>query len=76
MIEANQKSLLIRHSYIRLHSSHALWCMAAFILSRKAQIQMKLVLAEKPSIDQSIAKVLGATKHEDGYLQDNGNIVS
>ena len=29
---------------------------------------MKLVLAEKPSVAQSIAKVLGATKREDGYL--------
>lgn len=28
---------------------------------------MKLVLAEKPSVAQSIAKVLGATKREDGY---------
>lgn len=26
---------------------------------------MKLVLAEKPSVAQSIAKVLGATKRED-----------
>ena len=37
---------------------------------------MKLVLAEKPSVAQSIAKVLGATKREDGYLQGNGYIVS
>ena len=29
---------------------------------------MKLVLAEKPSVAQSIAKVLGAAKREDGYL--------
>lgn len=29
---------------------------------------MKLVLAEKPSVAQSIAKVLGATKREDGFL--------
>ena len=29
---------------------------------------MKLVLAEKPSVGQSIAKVLGAAKREDGYL--------
>ena len=28
---------------------------------------MKLVLAEKPSVAQSIAKVLGAAKREDGY---------
>ena len=30
---------------------------------------MKLVLAEKPSVAQSIAKVLGAAKREDGYLE-------
>ena len=37
---------------------------------------MKLVLAEKPSVAQSIAKVLGATKREDGYLEGNGYRVS
>ena len=37
---------------------------------------MKLVLAEKPSVAQSIAKVLGVTKREDGYLEGNGYIVS
>ena len=37
---------------------------------------MKLVLAEKPSVAQSIAKVLGASKREDGYLEGNGYIVS
>ena len=37
---------------------------------------MKLVLAEKPSVAQSIAKVLGATKCEYGYLQGNSYIVS
>ena len=37
---------------------------------------MKLVLAEKPSVAQSIAKVLDANKREDGYLEGNGYIVS
>ena len=37
---------------------------------------MKLVLAEKPSVAQSIAKVLGAAKREDGYLEGNGYLVS
>ena len=37
---------------------------------------MKLVLAEKPSVAQSIAKVLGATKRGNGYLEGNGYIVS
>ena len=36
----------------------------------------KLVIAEKPSVAQSIAKVIGADKREDGYLQGNGYIVS
>lgn len=29
----------------------------------------KLVVAEKPSVAQSIAKVIGADKREDGYLE-------
>ncbi len=37
---------------------------------------MKLVLAEKPSVAQSIAKVLGANKREDGYLEGSGYVVS
>ena len=36
----------------------------------------KLVLAEKPSVALSIAKVLGANKRCDGYLEGNGYIVS
>lgn len=39
-------------------------------------MQMKLVLAEKPSAAQSFAKVLGAIKREDGYLEGNGYLVS
>ena len=35
------------------------------IFLRKEQMQMKLVLAEKPSVAQSIAKVLGAVKREE-----------
>lgn len=35
-----------------------------------------LVIAEKPSVAQSIAKVLGAYKRNDGYLEGNGYIVS
>ena len=37
---------------------------------------MKLVLAEKPSVAQSIAKVIGATKRSDGYMEGNGYLVS
>lgn len=36
----------------------------------------KLVIAEKPSVAQSIAKVIGATKREDGFLEGNGYLVS
>ena len=36
----------------------------------------KLVIAEKPSVAQSIAKVIGADKREDGYLEGKGYIVS
>ena len=37
---------------------------------------MKLVLAEKPSVAQSLAKVLEADKRGDGYLEGNGYLVS
>ena len=37
---------------------------------------MRLVIAEKPSVAQSIAKVIGATERQDGYLEGNGYIVS
>ena len=37
---------------------------------------MKLVITEKPSVAQSIAKVIGAKNRFDGYLEGNGYIVS
>lgn len=37
---------------------------------------MKLILAEKPSVAQSIAKVLGVNQRKDGYLEGNGYLVS
>lgn len=37
---------------------------------------MELVLAEKPSVAQSIAKVIGANERCDGYLKGGGYIVS
>jgi len=37
---------------------------------------MKLVIAEKPSVALSIAKVIGATSKQDGYHEGNGYIVS
>ena len=35
-----------------------------------------LVVAEKPSVAMSYAKVLGATSRQDGYLEGNGYLVS
>ena len=35
-----------------------------------------LVIAEKPSVAQSIAKVLGCTDKQDGYLSGGGYLVS
>ena len=37
---------------------------------------MKLVIAEKPSVANSIGKVIGSNKKKDGYLEGNGYIVS
>ena len=37
---------------------------------------MKLVIAEKPSVAQSLAKVIGADKRCDGYLEGGGYLVS
>jgi len=37
---------------------------------------MQIVIAEKPSVAQSIAKILGATSRKDGYTEGNGYIVS
>lgn len=38
--------------------------------------EMKLVIAEKPSVAISIAKVIGANKKKDGYYEGNGYRVS
>ena len=37
---------------------------------------MKLIIAEKPSVAQTIAAVLGATERKDGYLEGGGYVVS
>ena len=36
----------------------------------------KLVICEKPSVAKSLSKVIGATKHNDGYFSGNGYAVS
>ena len=35
-----------------------------------------MIVAEKPSVAVSYAKVLGATNRKDGYLEGNGHLVS
>lgn len=37
---------------------------------------MRLVIAEKPSVAKAIANVIGASKHNDGYLSGDGYAVS
>ena len=37
---------------------------------------MKLVIAEKPSVAQSLTKVIGADKRQEGYLEGGGYLVS
>ena len=39
-------------------------------------LKCNLVIAEKPSVAQSIAKVIGATTKHDGYLEGSGYLVS
>ena len=36
----------------------------------------KLIIAEKPSVAQSIAKVLGATSRKEGYIEGGNYIVT
>lgn len=36
----------------------------------------QLIIAEKPSVAQSIAAVLGAKRRENGYLEGSGYLVS
>ena len=37
---------------------------------------MQLVIAEKASVGFALAKALGVTEKKDGYIEDNGYIVS
>ncbi len=37
---------------------------------------MKLIIAEKPSVAQTIAAVLGAKERKDGYIEGGGYLVS
>lgn len=42
----------------------------------KGRLFMQLVIAEKPSVAQTIAKVLGANQRKGGYIEGNGYIIS
>ena len=42
----------------------------------KGRVIMNLVIAEKPSVAQSIAKAIGVTTKHDGYLVGSGYLVS
>lgn len=46
------------------------------LIYNRRKIQMKLVIAEKPSVAISIAKVIGANKKKDGYYEGNEYKVS
>ena len=47
-----------------------------FILEREDPMGNRLVIAEKPSVAQSIAKVIGADRKMDRYLEGSGYLVS
>ena len=40
------------------------------------ETRMQLVIAEKPSVAQSLSRILGVTTRKDGYLEGNGFLVS
>ena len=42
----------------------------------KNPVTMHLVVTEKPSVAQSIARVIGAGERKDGYMEGNGYLVS
>ncbi len=76
MTEITENCIRLQKSFPNfLHSSHVLRCVAAYFFAKGADAN-EISLAEKPSVAQSIAKVLGAAKSEDGYLEGNGYVVS
>ena len=42
----------------------------------RENVLYQLVIAEKPSVAQSLASILGAKQRRDGYLEGNGWLVS
>ena len=60
----------INNLIIVLHSTLAQKVKVLFFYhKRRNEMSYKLVIAEKPSVAQSIAKVIGADKREDRYLE-------
>lgn len=45
-------------------------------IHNKIKISMKTIIAEKPSVAREIARIVGATQREDGYLSGNGYYVT
>jgi DNA topoisomerase-3 len=39
-------------------------------------LNMKVILAEKPSVAREISRIIGAMKKQDGYLEGNGYVVT
>jgi len=50
--------------------------LASSLFEREEPMGYRLVIAEKPSVAQSIAKVIGADRRQDGNLEENGYLVS
>ncbi len=42
----------------------------------KSKLNMKTIIAEKPSVAKEIARIIGATKREEGYMTGNGYAVT
>jgi DNA topoisomerase-3 len=63
---------------VYLDGESATFFILAAINTEKAreEIFMQLVVTEKPSVAQAIARVIGACERKDGYMEGNGYIVS
>lgn len=46
------------------------------ILKNQNQTEVKVCIAEKPSVARDIARILGASKREDGFFEGNGYCVT
>ena len=63
---------------VYLNGESATFFILVAINTEKAreEIFMQLVVTEKPSVAQAIARVIGAGERKDGYMEGNGYIVS